>query len=101
MAQIILNLKIQLKKKLALEMSFFFLDNKTLPVNISKVLLTVTFICAAAQQNQQNDKCSQRRLRSAWASESLPGIQWVAQHPSFFQTDSEVFDQIGRTPRLI
>ena len=26
------------------------------------------FICAAAQQNQPNDMCAQRRLRSAWAS---------------------------------
>ena len=37
---------------------------------------------AAAWQNQQNDLCAQRRLRSAWASAQL---MWVfAGHPGNF-----------------
>ena len=49
--------------------------------------------------------CTQRRLRSAWASaqsdQSLCCAQWVAKGPSFLHADSEDFDQTGRMPRLI
>ena len=50
---------------------------------------------ATAQQNQQNDLCSQRRLRSAWASaqsdQSLrcAFMQRVAKDPRFLHADSE------------
>ena len=42
--------------------------------------------------------CTQRRLRSAWASLCT---QWVAKDPSFLHADSEGSDQTGRMPRLI
>ena len=45
--------------------------------------------------------CAQRRLRSAWASESSLCAQWVAKAPSFLHADSEDSDQTGRMPRLI
>ena len=48
---------------------------------------------AASWQNQQNDMCAQRRLRSAWASaqsdQSSLCAQWVAKDPSFLHADSE------------
>ena len=58
-----------------------------------------------ASQNQQNDLCAQRRLRSAWAStqsyQSLLCTQWVAKDLRFLQADREDSDQTGRMPRLI
>ena len=49
--------------------------------------------------------CTQRRLRSAWASaqsdQSSLCTQWVAKDPSFLHADSEDSDQIGWMPRLI
>ena len=51
--------------------------------------------------------CTQRRLRSAWAS-ACPGwsesslcAQWVAKGQSFLHVDSEDSDQTGRVSRLI
>ena len=62
-------------------------------------------IWAAAQQNQQNDLCAQRRLRSALASaqsnQSSLCTQWVAEDPMFHHADSEDFDQTRQMPRLI
>ena len=43
----------------------------------------------AAWQNQQNDLCTQQRLRSAWASESSLCTHWVAKDPRFLHADSE------------
>ena len=60
---------------------------------------------AASCQNQQNDMCAQRRLRSAWASaqsdQSSLYAHWVAKDPMFLSADSEVSDQTGRMARLI
>ena len=48
-----------------------------------------------AQQNQQNDLCSQRRFRSAWAyaqsGQSSPCILWVVKNLNILQMDSEEF----------
>ena len=65
-------------------------------------------IWAAARQNQQNDLCAQRRLRSDWASpgicpvwsESWLSAHWVAKVPRFLHADSEDSDQMGRMPSL-
>ena len=50
-------------------------------------------IWAASWQNQQNDLCTQQRLRSAWASaqsdQSLLFAQWVAKDPSFLHAASK------------
>ena len=62
--------------------------------------LNLVVICAkhynilvASWQNQQNDMCAQRRLRSAWASvqsdQSSLFAQWVAKDPSFLHAESE------------
>ena len=50
--------------------------------------------------------CTQRRLRSAWASaqsdQSSLCAQWVAKDPRFLHADSEDSDQTtGRMPRVI
>ena len=45
--------------------------------------------------------CAQRRLRSAWASESLLCALWVGKDPNFIQADSKGSDQTGQMPRLI
>ena len=49
--------------------------------------------------------CTQRRLRSAWASaqsdQSSLCAQWVAKDQRFLHADSEDTDQTGRMPRLI
>ena len=49
--------------------------------------------------------CTQRRLRSAWASaqtdQSSLCAHWVAKDPSFLHVDGEDSDQTGRMPRLI
>ena len=55
-------------------------------------------------QNQRNGICTQRRLRSAWASaqsDQLLCAQWVAKDPRCHHADSEDSDQTGRMPRLI
>ena len=56
---------------------------------------------AAAWQNQQNDLCAQRKLRSAWASaqsdQSSLCTPWVAKDPMVLHADSK--DQM-RMPRL-
>ena len=48
--------------------------------------------------------CSQRRLKSAWAStqsdQSSLCAQWVAKDQSFLHADSEDSDQTSRMPRL-
>ena len=70
-------------------------------------------IWAAERQNQQNDLCTQRRLRSActsflstapWGRDSDQSslfAQRVAKDPSFLHADIEDSDQTGRMPRLI
>ena len=49
--------------------------------------------------------CTQRRLRSTWASaqsdQSSLCTQWVAKDTSFLHADSEDSDQTGRMPSLI
>ena len=65
-------------------------------------------IWAATWQNQQNDLCTQRRLRSDWASlgicpvwsKSSLSTHWVAKVPCFLHADSEDSDQMGRMPSL-
>ena len=56
-------------------------------------------------QNPQNDLCTQRWLRSAWAStqsdQSLLCTQWVAKYSRFLHAGSEGPDQTGWMPRLI
>ena len=60
-------------------------------------ICVVKNIRATSWQNQQNDLCAQRRLRSAWASASLIKsslcAQWVAMNLSFLHVDSEDSDQ--------
>ena len=50
-------------------------------------------IWAAKRQNQQNDMCAQRRLRSAWVSaqsdQSSLWAQKVVKDPIFLHADSE------------
>ena len=62
-------------------------------------------IWATSWQNQQNGMCTQRRLRSAWASaqsdQSSLCAQWVAKDPSFLHADSKDSDQTDQMPRLI
>ena len=45
--------------------------------------------------------CAQRRLRSAWVSDSSLCAHWVAKDTSFLHADSEDSGQTGRMPRLI
>ena len=70
-----------------------------------KFLFFIFVKWAASWQNQQNDMCAQRRLRSAWAStqsdQSSLCAQWVAKDLSFLHADSEDSDQTGRIPMLI
>ena len=60
---------------------------------------------ATSWQNQQNDLCTQLRLRSAWASaqsgQSSQCAQWVAEDPMFLHVESEESDQLWWMPRLI
>ena len=62
---------------------------------------------ATAWQNQQNDLCTQRRLRSAWASaqsdQSLPSLcaLRITSDLRLLHADSEDSDQTGRRSRLI
>ena len=55
--------------------------------------------------NQQNDICTQRRLRSAWISaksdQSSLCAHCVAKGPSYLHANSEDSDQTGQMPRLI
>ena len=62
---------------------------------------------AASWQNQQNDKCAQRRLRSAWAftqsqsdQSSLSAWRKLGSLATHWAR-SENSDQTGRMPRLI
>ena len=52
-----------------------------------------TNVWAATWQNQQNDLCAHRRLRSAWASaksgQSSQCAQWVAEDPVIRHVDNE------------
>ena len=57
-------------------------------------------IWAASWQNQQNDLCTLRRLRSVWL-ESLLCVQWVAKDPRLLHAETKDSDQTGRMPRLI
>ena len=69
------------------------------------VTLLCHFVWATARQNQQHDLCTQRRLRSAWAStqsdQSLPCAPRIAKDPRLLHVDSEGSDQTGQMPRLI
>ena len=60
---------------------------------------------AASRQNQQNDMCAQRRLRSAWAStqsdQSLLSAWRKLGSLTTHRAHSEDSDQTGRMPRLI
>ena len=63
------------------------------------------YIWACARQNQKNDMCTKRRLRSAWASaqsdqSSLSAWRKVGSI-AIFWVHSEDSDQTGRMPRLI
>ena len=55
--------------------------------------LLMSFICARAWQNRQNNLCIQRRLRSALVStqpdQCLLWALWVAKDPKFLQADSK------------
>ena len=47
-------------------------------------------------KNQQNNLCTQRRLRSAWAAQSDQSslcAQWVVKDPVLLHADSEYSDQ--------
>ena len=70
----------------------------------------VLFLChillwTASWQNQQYGICTQRRLRSAWASaqsdQSSLCAHLLAKDPSFLHAHSEDSDQTGRMPKLI
>ena len=70
-----------------------------------KSIPAVTIKWATAQQNQQNDLCAQRRLRSAWASiqsdQSSLSI-WRNLGPlATHWAHNEDSDQTGRMPTLI
>ena len=66
-------------------------------------------IWAAARQNQQNDMCARRRLRSDWASQGICPIwsesslsaHWVAKIPGFLHVDREDCDQTRWVPTQI
>ena len=69
-----------------------------LVVRKKNLLVPYSNIWAAAWQNQQNDMCAQRRLRSAWASvksdQSSLCTQWVAKNPRFLHADSEDYQTV-------
>ena len=64
-----------------------------LPGKLCRNLSVHKAIWVATWQNQQNDLCTQPRLRSAWASaqshQSSPCTKWVAEDPVFLHVDSE------------
>ena len=68
-------------------------------------LLLHNSIWVTAWQNQQNDLCTQWRLRSAWASaqsdQSSLLAQWIAKDVRLLHVPSEDSDQTGWMPRLI
>ena len=68
-------------------------------------LWIVKLIWSSAWQNQQNDLCAQRRLRSAWASAQSDQSSlsaWRNIGPlTIYWVLSEDTDQTGRMPRLI
>ena len=73
--------------------------------NISTVVTTRKYKWVTACQNQQNDKCAQRRLRSVWKSAQsdlslrCPHEEpWVLSYPLSTQ---QTLDQTGWMPRLI
>ena len=78
---------------------------KTYTLNEATLWEFYAEIWASAWQNQQNDICAQRRLRSAWASaesdQSSLCAPWLAKDPMFLHVDSENYEQTGRMPRLI
>ena len=55
---------------------------------------------ARTRQNQQNDPCVQRRLRSAWASTWVISL-CVCLIPRILHADSKDSDKTGRMPRLV
>ena len=58
--------------------------------------------CATARQNQQNGLCTQRRLRSPWASaQSDQSLRRALEDRRIHYADSEDSDQTVRMPRLI
>ena len=65
----------------------------------------LTKIWLSCRTTKQNDMCTQRRLRSAWASaqsdQSSLCAQLIVRCPMFFHADSKNSDQTGRMPRLI
>ena len=84
---------------------FILIKNKRNIFKDIEICSFVSGIWAASCQNQLNDMCAQRRLRSALASaqsdQSSLCAQWVAKDPNFLHADSEGSDQTGRMPRLI
>ena len=72
----------------------------------SRLKKSQTLIRAAAQQNQQNDLCIQRRLRSAWAPAQSDQSLCYPHEETFgplttYSAHSEDPDQTGLMPRLI
>ena len=63
------------------------------PVSKNHIQTLFRTIWAASWQNQHNDLCAQRTLRSAWAcaqsDQSSQCAQWVAEDPMFPHADSE------------
>ena len=73
---------------------------------LSPVCNLTWFARVLAYPNQQNGMCTQRRLRSDWASdpiwsESSLCTQWVAKESNLFQADSDGSDQTGRMSHAI
>ena len=53
-------------------------------------MMPIVAIWAASWQNQRNDLCAQRRLKSsAQFDQSLQCAQWKAEDPSFLHADSK------------
>ena len=85
---------------------FNFSDNFSNLWGIQYLEFYDTLIWAAAWQNQQNDMCAQRRLRSGlgihpvWSESSLSAWKSIGTLATHW-ADSEDSDQTGRMPRLI
>ena len=83
-------------EKAVVSFRFFKLSAIVLNKSRQTVLNTSVFMLwTASWQNQQNDMCAQRRLRSAWTS-AWRTLGSLATH----WAHSEDSDQTGRMPRL-
>ena len=92
-------------KKLSIDTSKILLQYKHKICRFLKCMkpLPILHMWTAAQQNQQNDPCTQRRLGSAWASvqSDQSFIHRLHEEIVGAELPTEDSDQTGRMPSLI